>query len=231
MSKYKCILFDCMETLVDVIEKPDVRLYAYWAYAGCGCEALWESFDAFLDQYNMARGELGKLRAEFEEYDMSERFEFMAQQLTNDSAAIKNITEAVSYNYWRNYKSNCIVYDNVKSLLDELYSEFKLGVVSNFMVKDGIEELLKIFDIDKYFDFVVTSINVGWKKPHSKIYDTALNLAQVSKKEILFVGDDYDCDFIGPTKFGFDTVLLDKECIHSNVERRITSLDNLTEFL
>ena len=27
MSRYKCILFDCMETVIDVIEKPDLRLY------------------------------------------------------------------------------------------------------------------------------------------------------------------------------------------------------------
>jgi len=220
-----------METVVDVLEKPDMRLYAYWAYAGCGYESFWGSFDAFLDSYIKVKAELEKCLNAFEEFDLFKRFGHMVKQLTDDSSIIENVTKAVSKNYWRNYKSNCIVFNNVKSCLAELHEGYKLGIVSNFAVEDGIEELLEINGIGKYFDFVVTSIKTGWKKPHFKIYDTALELAKVTKEEILFVGDDYVCDYEGPKKYGFDAVLLDKDCNHGNVEKRIVTIDKLTGYL
>ena len=41
MSKLKCILFDCMETVVDVVKIPDIRMYSSFAYFGSGYEDLW----------------------------------------------------------------------------------------------------------------------------------------------------------------------------------------------
>jgi putative hydrolase of the HAD superfamily len=230
MPRYKCILFDCMETIIDVIEKPDLRLYAYWAYAGCGYESLWESFDAFAQSYSNIRNAFKKSYKEFEEYNLLDIFEYMAKQLSDDANVKEKVTKALFNNYWRNYKSNCIVYDDVKSVLSELSDKYKLGIVSNFIVKEGVEELLKINGIYKYFDFVVTSIKIGWRKPHHIIYDTALDLAKVSKEEILFTGDDYVCDYEGPTKYGIDAVLLDKECIYGNVEKRIITLDQIVDY-
>jgi putative hydrolase of the HAD superfamily len=220
-----------METVVDVIKKPDERLYSYWVYAGCGYEYLWDGFDSFAEQYAKIKDELKKRYKELQEYNLFERFEYMAGQLTDDSNVMENVTKALSVNYWRNYKSNCIVYDNVRSVLSELSGKYRLGIVSNFMVEGGIEELLEINGIDRYFDFVVTSIKAGWRKPHYKIYDAALELAKVPKEEILFVGDDYICDYEGPLKYGFDAVLLDKACNYRNIEKRIISLDKLTDYL
>lgn len=231
MPDYKCILFDCMETVVDVIEMPDTRLYAYWAYDGCGYESLWESFDVFTKSYSNIRNEFKNSYINFKEYNLYDIFKNLARQLTDDDNVEEKVTGALFNNYWRNYKSNCIVYDSVKSLLSELSSKYKLGIVSNFIVEDGVEELLEINGIHKYFDFVVTSIKVGWRKPHHKIYDTALDLAKVSKEEILFVGDDYVCDYEGPTKYGFDAVLLDKDRIFGKVEKRIITLDKIADYL
>lgn len=231
MSSYKCILFDCMETVVDVIRKPDARLYSYWAYAGCGYESLWGSFAEFAESYGRIKNELGKYYKEFKEYNLFKRFEYLARELTNDKQVIEDVTEALARNYWQNYKANCIVHDAVKSILSELSAKYKLGIVSNFMVEGGIEELLAIHGIDKYFAFVVTSIKVGWRKPHHRIYDTALDFAKVSKEEILFVGDDYLCDYEGPVKYGFDAVLLDKEWIYSNAGKRIITLEQLGDYL
>lgn len=231
MPNYKWILFDCMETVIDIIKKSDAKLYSYWAYAGCGYESLWGNFDVFVGSYKNATEELERCYKEFEEYNLLARFRHMASQLTDDSKVIEEITEALAKNYWRNYKANCFVYDTVKSTLSELSTRYKLGVVSNFKVEDGIEELLEINGIAKYFAFVVTSIKVGWRKPHHRIYDAALDLAKIAKEAILFVGDDYVCDYEGPLSYGFEAVLLDKECIYSNVEKRIRTLEELSSYL
>ena len=143
-----------------------------------------ESFDAFAQSYSNIRNAFRNSYKEFEEYNLFDIFEYMARQLSDDGNVKEKVTKALFNNYWGNYKSNCIVYDDVKSVLSELSDKYKLGIVSNFIVKDGVEELLEINGIHKYFDFVVTSISVGWRKPHHRIYDTALDLAKVSKEEI-----------------------------------------------
>lgn len=211
MSEIKCILFDCMETVVDVYKLPDIRMYAWFAYNGCGYEDLWDSFDAFVQEYNLAKDEMDKGRAKHEEYNLFDRFSFMVMQKLQDKDKVEKVIAAISKNYWCNYIANCFVDSDVKAALADMHSRYRTGIVSNFMVDGGIEELLSIHGIDRYFDFVVTSIKVGWRKPHSGIYEEALKLADVSKDQILFVGDDYVCDYVGAIDFGFNAILLDKK--------------------
>jgi putative hydrolase of the HAD superfamily len=65
----------------------------------------------------------------------------------------------------------------------------------------------------------------------SRFFDfQQLTVKLPSKEEILFTGDDYVCDYEGPTKYGIDAVLLDKECIYGNVEKRIITLDQIVDY-
>lgn len=225
MFKPKCILFDCMETVVDVIKIPDIRMYCSFAYFGSGYEELWRDFDSFVEDYNFARTKLEDGLLKYKEYNLFDRFSFMVKQKLNSDDEIKEAVAAISANYWRNYKANCYVDDEVKDILSKLQAKYKCGIVSNFMVEEGIEELLDDFGVARYFDFVVTSIKVGWRKPHREIYDTALKLSEVEKDEILFIGDDYICDYMGPMEYGFNAVLLDKK----NEDGKFRSLKELID--
>lgn len=225
MSELKCILFDCMETVVDVIRIPDIRMYSSFAYYGCGYEDLWQSFDAFVEEYNYARLQLERDGLKYIEYNLFDRFNFMVKRKSIKREESIKAMAAISANYWKNYKANCYVDDAVKSVLSDLHSRYKCAIVSNFMVDEGVEELLAAYEVDQFFDFVVTSIKVGWRKPHKKIYDTALNLSKVSKDQILFIGDDYLCDYVGPKDYGFKAALLDKK----NENGKFRSLGELVE--
>jgi putative hydrolase of the HAD superfamily len=227
MTRPACILFDCMETVVDILNKPDIRLYCKWAYYGSGYETLWENFDSFVDSYQKVKNDLDSQHREHEEYNLFDRFKRMVEQVTVKTDETETIVSAISKNYWVNYKRNCFVHDSVKSALYNLSGKFRLGIVSNFMIDSGVEELLDIHGVSKFFDFIITSIKVGWKKPHEEIYRNALVLAKVTKREIIFVGDDYICDYEAPQKFGFDAVLLDKENKFKNVNKRIFSINDL----
>lgn len=230
MSEIKCILFDCMETVVDVFKLPDIRMYAWFAYNGCGYEDLWESFDAFVQEYNSAKNEMDKGKSKYEEYNLFDRFSFMLNKKLTKKEIEKALT-AISNNYWCNYIANCYVDSDVKNTLAELHSRYRMGIVSNFMVDGGIEKLLAIHGIDRCFDFVVTSIKVGWRKPHRGIYDAALKLAEVSKDQILFVGDDYVCDYVGAIDFGFNAILLDKKNDKRGLESNVNTVKSLRDLL
>ena len=73
--------------------------------------------------------------------------------------------------------------------------------------------MLKQFGLTSYFDFVVDSAGVGWRKPGREIYMAALEAAGLSVSEtstVLFVGDDFENDCAAPGRLGFATKHLDR---------------------
>ena len=176
----KYIFFDCMETLVDLYMLPTLKDYAQWAYNGSGVESLWEDADEFFRYYYLSRKELAEKLPEHAEYEMKDRLLYLIRSSLPDLPVniVETSAEKLYNNYWSNYKAGCYVRDDVRNALDELSSVYKMGVVSNFMIRCGIEELLESLDISQYFSFVVTSVSEGWKKPHPNIYSCQNMLLQ-----------------------------------------------------
>ena len=233
MDGYKCILFDCMETLVDLTELPSLRDYALWAFDGSGTEKDWGNFDTFYECYNTARKEISQKLPEHKEYEISERFEAAVRIgfPHADGKTLAHIKQSLYDNFWRNYKSRCYVSCEVSGVLRELKGRFILGVVSNFMVDGGIEELLKENGIEDSFDFIVTSIGEGWRKPHPGIYEAAMKKSGVAPAEVLFIGDDYLNDYIAPMEIGMSTILLDRFDRYPEVETRARDFYSIIEIL
>ena len=233
MKDIKYILFDCMETIVDLKHLPDLRDYAFWGYEGSGAEELWEDFDEFFRYYLLARSDIAARYHENQEYEMFERFLHIVRLSFPDlaPAKIEAAAQKLDTNYWRNYKATCYVREDVLDMLPRLAERYSLGVVSNFMVKGGIEELLEINGVSRCFDFVVTSIAEGWRKPHPAIYKTALDRFGANAWEVAFVGDDYINDFITPAGLGMKPVFLDRYGKRAEIEKRITDFYQLEELL
>ena len=99
------------------------------------------------------------------------------------------------------------------------------------MVKEGIEELLEINGVKSYFETIVTSVKEGWRKPHPVIYRTALERLGAAAGETVFIGDDYENDYIVPRELGMKPIYLDRYERHSEVEYRITNFFELAEKL
>lgn len=226
------IFFDCMETLVDMTELPTARDYAAWAYYGSGVEELFGSFEAFYELYDKAKKTIESALENDCEYEFSKRLQ-MAVQLAADKSfnEFEHAKQLLYNNYWKNYSTRCYVRKDVMETLPLLKKKFKLGVVSNFMVSGGIEELLKSSGIRDCFDFVVTSIREGWRKPHVNIYETALKLSGSSYDKIMFVGDDYVNDHAAPEKLGMTTALLDRSDRHKDIKGRISDFYELKNIL
>ncbi|MDP4094704.1 MAG: HAD family hydrolase [Bacillota bacterium] len=226
---YKWIFFDCMETLIDLTELPGLRDYAMWAYEGSGVENIWKDFNEFFSVYLSVREKIQNGLPENKEYGMYERFEAITS-VSNPSFTekqLQKISLMLYRNYWNNYKKRSYVKEDVNEVLPRLYERFKLAVVSNFMVQGGIEELLKLNGISRYFEFVVTSINEGWRKPEEKIYTAALNKACITPGNIIFAGDDYINDYVTPARIGMNTILLDRYKKHEDLDSRVMNFYEL----
>jgi putative hydrolase of the HAD superfamily len=222
-----------METLVDLHVLPDLRVYAAWAYEGSGVEELWEDFDEFYRYYILSRQELKSRLPEFTDYDLKLRFLHLIKLSLQDLGynRVEAVADSLRKNYWKNYKSVCYLRQDVGLALPKLGEYLKLGVLSNFMVMGGIQELLELTGIRDRFEFVVTSVEEGFIKPHPAIYEKALQLAGVKPGEVIFVGDDYINDYVKPAELGMYSICLDRYGRHADLERRVRDFSELEEMV
>ncbi len=233
IKDYDFIFFDCMETLVDLHKLPTMKDYAMWAYDGSGVESLWQNFNTFFNSYTAARQELAASLPEHAEFEMKGRFLHTVRSSvpTLPDGHIEAAADKLYKNYWKNYKAGCYVSEDVKKILCNLEGSVRMGVVSNFMVMGGIEELLDILKIRKFFTFVVTSVAVGKRKPHPEIYNVAVGISGVSADRIMFIGDDFVNDYIAPISLGMKAAYYDKHDQHSDAKLKFTNFNELLSTL
>jgi HAD superfamily hydrolase (TIGR01549 family) len=92
--------------------------------------------------------------------------------------------------YWRTFLSNAILFDEVKELLDDL----RLLGVPTAIVTDLTAQIqfrkVVYFGLDHYFDFIVTSEEAGFDKPHAAPFEIALEKMRPKGECIWMIGDN-----------------------------------------
>ncbi|GAA4929033.1 HAD family hydrolase [Actinoplanes utahensis] len=97
----------------------------------------------------------------------------------------------------------------VVELVRDLGADRALAVVSNTHLETLVPDLLMAAGILDAFAAVVTSVEVGWRKPHPAIFRTACRSLGVPPDTVVFAGDTYDADYVGPTRAGMRAFLID----------------------
>ena len=86
---------------------------------------------------------------------------------------------------------------------------FKLGLVSNTLFPAAaIDDVLRAEGLLEPFPIRVYSSDVGYMKPHPRIYETALERIGVPANRTVFIGDRIDNDVRGPARVGMKTMLM-----------------------
>jgi len=98
--------------------------------------------------------------------------------------------------------------------LDEVLRELKsrgyeLGIITNTVVsrEEHVRMALRRIDLEKYFDVIVTSVDVGFNKPDERIFLKALKAVNVKPEEAVMVGNRIAADILGGNKIGMKTIL------------------------
>ncbi|MCI8337687.1 MAG: HAD-IIIA family hydrolase [Lachnospiraceae bacterium] len=79
----------------------------------------------------------------------------------------------------------------------------RTGVISNIayapsVVTDRIHRLLP----EHSFEFIITSSNYIFRKPNKRIFDLALEKAELKPSQVWYIGDQYECDIKGASNAG-----------------------------
>jgi len=119
----------------------------------------------------------------------------------------------------------------VPTVLKQLRRKYKLGLISNFAYSSCVTTTLERFDLAKFFDAILISGDVGWRKPNPRIFQKALESLGIGASETVFIGDSVLFDVEGPKKMGMKTVLMRKSSTEGkktgNPDAMISGLDEL----
>ena len=69
--------------------------------------------------------------------------------------------------------------------------------------------------VNKYFTWVVTSVDAGYRKPDGRFLDYSLRVCNLSADEVLFVGNQLNSDVQGAVNHGIRCVWLSSEIYRS----------------
>lgn len=108
--------------------------------------------------------------------------------------------------YLEVWTSGITLASGAEACLTALAPEHTLAVVSNAHDPRLVPRMLRRFGIEHFFTEVITSVDLGWRKPHPEIYRAALERTAGSADATVFVGDTWDADVAGPRAFGMDAI-------------------------
>lgn len=93
--------------------------------------------------------------------------------------------------------------------LAALHGRYKLGIISDAIVTPGVglRQILKDYDLFRYFDHFVYSDEAGASKPAARVFELACEGLGVAAAGLAHVGDRPANDIAGPNAFGAHSVL------------------------
>lgn len=95
--------------------------------------------------------------------------------------------------------------DNSIEILEYLYPKYTLHIITNGFV-EAQEIKLSSSGLRKYFEQIIISDGLGFKKPDKRIFHYAMKKAGALSANSLMIGDDYGPDVLGAKQVGMDQV-------------------------
>ena len=204
MKKPKMILFDYGQTLVNQQKLNGVR----------GTEAVLKY--AVENKYNLSASqvqeEVEKINHELGRADSPTRYlsqievpnhMFTAYLYESLGIQLSLTSEQIDKVFWDNAAPG-VPTDGIETFLEYLnQSGIRTGVISNItfagnIVDSRINETIPTH----HFKFIIATSEYLFRKPNRRIFDLALEKANLRAEEVWYIGDDYECDVAGARNAG-----------------------------
>lgn len=218
------IVFDFFGTLVEYSRSVDLKnsitSYEYLQELGIGL-----SYEEFISTYDASFIQMeNAAKAEKTEFHMIELGEFYFKEKMNieiDDHQIQIFTDK----FMDDWNSMTIFFDNIKELIEELSTKYRISILSNTHYPKVIHENLDKMGIKDYFHKIYTSVEIGIQKPNKEIFNYLLHDLDISADKAIFVGDSYKDDYLGAKSLNIHCFLIDNQRKHPELGRH--SIENL----
>jgi FMN phosphatase YigB (HAD superfamily) len=205
---YKTLILDYIGTLVEPrnysLEASERKLHS--ALFEAGLETDWPRFRK---AYKRAHQKYRRIR--FEQLKevtnaiwVSEALCNIGCNATKDDPRLKIGLDV----FFQDFMNTFRLRPHVKPLLTKASANGKVGLISNFTYAPAIHLSLRKLGINRFFNVVVISDSIGWRKPHRKIFDQALQMMQITADQAIYVGDSPTEDIQGAKAAGLKAVFV-----------------------
>jgi len=123
---------------------------------------------------------------------------------TNVSDSI--IRDSLDAHYAVTQKNWQLEDDAIDCLTTLQEQNYRLGLVSNAGDHRDVLQLVEKFNLTPYFEFILTSAGCGYRKPHPRIFELALEMINAPAGEIAMVGDTLNADIMGANQMGMYSI-------------------------
>lgn len=151
---------------------------------------------------------------------LKQSFEALQYDIT-DEAIYK-----IAHDYITFLPDNNLLFDGAFEVLDYLFPKYNLHIITNGFAEVQYKKMANS-GLESYFKTVTNSEMAGVKKPHRNIFEFALSLAKVDKKNAIMIGDCIDADVRGAIEFGMEAILFDEKKLHAGATFK--TIHHLTE--
>jgi len=208
MAKIKAVVFDFIGTLTDLVgyslENSKNKMFQSLVANGYNIshERFFKAYDKAHQKYHDVR--YGQLVEVTNAVWVSEALNQVGYATTPEDEGIKAAVNVFFEDYLKALKPRT----SAKATLQKLSQSYKLGIVSNYTYAPLIYAGLRKLKISDFFDAVLVSQEVGWRKPSPEIFQEALRRLRVKAEEVVYVGDTPLEDIEGAKNVGMKTVFI-----------------------
>lgn len=233
LHRPKMILFDYGQTLIDEGKFDGVK----------GTEAVLKY--AVKNKYNLSaervQAEADKINQEVGRFDPARRhlfqievpnYMFTAYLYESLGISLSLTSEQLDKVFWDSAAPGTPT-DGIEELLEYLHENgIRTGVISNISfcgqaVIDRINEVIPT----NHFEFIIATSEYMYRKPNKRIFDLALEKADLRAEEVWYVGDQYECDVVGARNAGIFPVWYQGAIDMPNTEKEdVTIVKSWQEF-
>lgn len=197
MMKYKILLFDVDDTLLDFKMNERQSLEKVFRKNDIICTE--EILDIYKKINDNLWSEFNKGNIE-KQYIINNRFPMLFNKL-NMNVNVDRFKEDYQYELGHGYQ----VIDGAKEICEKLSHKCDIYCVTNGLAEHQFRRI-KGAGLDKYFKDIFVSEEVGFQKPKKEYFDyVAKKISNFNVKSSLIIGDSLESDIQGGINAGIDT--------------------------
>ncbi len=206
MKFIKAIGFDLFDTLI-IVKGPALRDALNRLITALKKQGFIFDEDAFVNVYRQtARRLIAETRKDGRETHNRFWISAALRQLGYDiSPEDPRIAAAVNH-YFATFNEYISLIPGVREMLQSLQGDYRLGLLSNFTHPPAVHTLLKELALTDFFDVILISGEIGYRKPHPFVFTELYKRLGVAPSELLYVGDNPEDDIEGALRLGIQPV-------------------------
>lgn len=223
MSKYKAVIFDLDDTLVDRNTAINNLFYII-------LEKYYKNVDTVKEDEMLNKFKL----YDKDNYGDGNKVKVL-KPFFKDFPAETNMPEELMIGFWSENLPKCFTPNKyILNLLDEINKKMKLAIITNGITQRQ-KEKIRNSGLNNCIETILISEEVGYRKPDKIIFDIAVDILDVRAEEVLFTGDNLELDIRGSQNAGMIAVwfnpLRENNKTDIQPDYEIDSLESILELI